>query len=153
MQSAGSRIGSFVIALATALAIIALVIPFFLNPYWVAFEQGRAQATAWTGYGEDDLRVATDAILADLVLGPPDFDVAVAGEPVLNERERGHMQDVRNVFIGFYVATGVMVAAASAVVVRRRERAAGILVALGSQRGPRSDRGAGAGRRLRVHRL
>jgi integral membrane protein (TIGR01906 family) len=121
VQSAGSRIGSFVIALATALAIIALVIPFFLNPYWVAFEQGRAQATAWTGYGEDDLRVATDAILADLVLGPPDFDVAVAGEPVLNDRERGHMQDV---FIGFYVTTGVMVAAASVVVVRRRERAA-----------------------------
>ncbi|MDH4142817.1 MAG: DUF1461 domain-containing protein [Chloroflexota bacterium] len=124
MQSAGSRIGSFVIALATALAIIALVIPFFLNPYWIAFEQGRAQATAWTGYGEEDLRVATDAILVDLVLGPPDFDVAVAGEPVLNERERGHMRDVRNVFIAFYVATGLMVAAAGVVVVRRRDAAA-----------------------------
>ena len=43
---------------------------------------------------------ATDAILADLVVGPPDFDVAVAGTPVLIERERAHMRDVRGVFAG-----------------------------------------------------
>ena len=65
------------------------------EPVWVAFEQGRAEATAWTGFSEPELRTATDAILADLVFGPPDFDVAVAGQPVLIERERGHMRDVR----------------------------------------------------------
>ncbi len=90
------------IGLATALAIVAVTLPLFLNPVWVAFEQGRAQATAWTGFTEPELRAATDAILADLVFGPPDFDVAVNGAPVLNERERGHMRDVRGVFIGFF---------------------------------------------------
>ena len=93
------------IGLATALAIVAVVLPLFLNPVWVAFEQGRAEAAAWTGFSEPDLRAATDAILADLVVGPPDFDVAVAGEPVLNERERGHMRDVRGVFAGFFAVT------------------------------------------------
>ena len=100
------------IAFATALAIVALTLPLFLNPIWVAFEQGRAQAAAWTGFSDPDLRGATDAILADLVFGPPDFDVAVGGEPVLNERERGHMRDVRGVFIAFFALTiGAVVAA------------------------------------------
>jgi integral membrane protein (TIGR01906 family) len=117
--SIGARLGSFVIALATALAIVAIVIPLFLNPIWVSFEQGRAQAAAWTGFTETDLRAATDAILADLVVGPPDFDVAIGGQPVLDERERSHMRDVRTVFIGFFVLTGILVAAAAAIVVRR----------------------------------
>jgi integral membrane protein (TIGR01906 family) len=37
------------------------------------------------------------------VFGPPDFDVEVGGEPVLVERERGHMRDVRSVFVGLWV--------------------------------------------------
>jgi integral membrane protein (TIGR01906 family) len=108
------------IALATALAIVAVTLPLFLNPIWVAFEQGRAEATAWTGYTEPELRAATDAILSDLVLGPPDFDVAVNGVPVLNERERGHMRDVRAVFIGFFAVAVVLAAAALAIHARRR---------------------------------
>ena len=108
------------IGFATALAIVALTLPLFLNPVWVAFEQGRAQATAWTGFTEPELRAATDAILADLVLGPPDFDVVVAGTPVLNERERGHMRDVRGVFIGFFAVATVLAALALVVVARRR---------------------------------
>ena len=111
---------SVLIGLATALGVVALVLPMFLNPIWVAFEQGRAEATAWTGFSEPDLRLATDAILADLVLGPPDFDAAVAGEPVLNERERGHMRDVRGVFIGFFGVA--LAAAAAAIVIARRRR-------------------------------
>jgi integral membrane protein (TIGR01906 family) len=55
----------------------------------------------------DDLRAVTDAILADLVLGPPEFDVALDGQPVLNERERGHMRDVRQVFVSLYVLAGL----------------------------------------------
>jgi integral membrane protein (TIGR01906 family) len=114
-----SRIADVWIGLATALALVALTIPLFLNPLWVAFEQGRAQATAWTGYSETELRTATDAILGDLVVGPPDFDVGVAGEPVLNERERAHMRDVRGVFIGFFAVT-ILAAAVAAVVATRR---------------------------------
>jgi integral membrane protein (TIGR01906 family) len=119
VTSLRGRAASFLIALATAVAIIALVIPLFLNPFWVGLEQGRAQATAWTGFSERDLRTVTDAILADLVLGPPDFDVEIAGTAVLNPRERTHMQDVRTVFTGFFVIAVVIVALAVAIVTRR----------------------------------
>ena len=74
MDSIGGRAASVLISVATALIILALVIPLFLNPIWVAFEQGRAEAPAWTGFSEPQLREATDAILADLVFGPPDFE-------------------------------------------------------------------------------
>lgn len=86
----------------------------FLNPLWVGFEQRRAEALAWTGFNDAELTAATNAILADLVLGPPDFDVAIGGEPVLNERERGHMRDVRTVFLwfGLLAAAAVVVLAA-----------------------------------------
>jgi integral membrane protein (TIGR01906 family) len=111
---------SVLIGLAAALVVVAVVLPLFLNPVWVAFEQGRAQSSAWTGFTEPELRGATDAILADLVFGPPDFDGAVAGEPVLDERERGHMRDVRGVFIGFFAVAAVAAAAALTIAVRRR---------------------------------
>jgi integral membrane protein (TIGR01906 family) len=93
---------SLAIGIATALIVIAVAILPFLSPVWVGFEQGRAQAAAWTGYDPADLRAVTDAILADLVIGPPNFAVTVDGTPVLEERERAHMRDVRNVFAGFY---------------------------------------------------
>jgi integral membrane protein (TIGR01906 family) len=102
VRSTLSSLGDHWIAIATGIAIVALTIPLFLNPLWVGFEQGRAQATAWTGYTDAQLADATGAILADLVFGPPDFDIAVNGSPVLDERERAHMRDVRGVFIGFF---------------------------------------------------
>lgn len=103
----GGRIASIVVALATAVVIVAgSILPFF-NPAWIGFEQRRAEALAWTGFGDAELTAATNAIFADLVLGPPDFDVEVRGEPVLNERERGHMRDVRTVFLGFWLLTAV----------------------------------------------
>ncbi len=120
MDGIRSGATSVLIGLATAFVIVAVVLPLFLNPLWVAFEQGRAEAAAWTGYSEPDLRAATDSILADLVLGPPDFDVAVVGSPVLNERERGHMRDVRGVFIGFFAVALVLGVAALVIAVRRR---------------------------------
>jgi integral membrane protein (TIGR01906 family) len=92
---------SVVVAVATAIVILALAILPFLNPAWVSFEQGRSQAEAWTGFSPAELRTASDAILADLLVGPPDFDVEVRGEPVLDARERGHMMDVRGVFLVF----------------------------------------------------
>jgi integral membrane protein (TIGR01906 family) len=94
-------VGSTVIALATAIVVVAVAILPFLNPVWVGFEQGRADAATWTGYTPADLRSATDGVLADLVFGPPEFDVAVNGEAVLSPRERGHMRDVRGVFVAF----------------------------------------------------
>jgi integral membrane protein (TIGR01906 family) len=99
----GGRAASLLVGLATAVLIVTAAITPLLTPPWVAFEQDRAQATAWTGWSQAELRSATDAILADLVLGPPDFDVAVTGQPVLNERERGHMRDVRTVFLSLWV--------------------------------------------------
>lgn len=120
MDTIRGQAASGLIGLATAFVIVAVVLPLFLNPVWVAFEQGRAQAAAWTGYTEPELRAATDSIVADLVLGPPDFDVAVAGAQVLNEREQGHMRDVRGVFTGFFATAVVLGVAAFVVAVRRR---------------------------------
>lgn len=119
MRSPLSRLGDLEIGVATALAIVAVTIPLFLNPIWVAFEQGRARADAWTGFAPADLRTATDSILADLVVGPPDFDVSVGGSPVLNARERGHMRDVRGVFVAFFAVAIVAVLGAALITVRR----------------------------------
>jgi len=114
-----SRIVDAWVAIGVAVSIVALTIPLFLNPIWVGFEQGRAGATAWTGFSESDLKATTDSILADLVFGPPDFDVEVAGAPVLDERERGHMRDVRGVFIGFFAVAATLGIVAVAIAVRR----------------------------------
>ncbi len=109
------RVAAVLTAIATAVVITAIAIVPFLSPAWVSFEQGRTGAEQLTGYTTAELRAATDAILADLVLGPPDFDVAVGGAPVLNAREQSHMRDVRGVFAGFAViallaAVGLVVA-------------------------------------------
>jgi integral membrane protein (TIGR01906 family) len=102
-------IASILIGVATATIIVTAAVLPFLTPQWAAFEQGRANATEWTGYTTEELRTATDAILSDLVMGPPDFDVEVGGSPVLVERERGHMRDVRTVFMGLWLLAGVSV--------------------------------------------
>jgi integral membrane protein (TIGR01906 family) len=94
-------IAGFLTSIATAVVIVAIAILPFLTPAWVSFEQGRTGAPQLTGYTVDELRAATDSILADLVLGPPEFDVQVRGQAVLDERERAHMRDVRGVFAGF----------------------------------------------------
>lgn len=113
-------LATIVIGVSTALVIVALAILPFLNPVWVGFEQGQSNAAALTGFSEADLQTATNAILADLVLGPPTFDVAIDGRPVLNERERAHMRDVRNVFAAFYLAAivGAVVLVAAFVLAR-----------------------------------
>jgi hypothetical protein len=60
VDSIRGQAASVLIGLATAFVIVAVILPLFLNPIWVAFEQGRAQATAWTGFSEPQLRGATD---------------------------------------------------------------------------------------------
>jgi integral membrane protein (TIGR01906 family) len=99
----GQWIAAILTALATAVVIVAVAILPFLTPAWVDFDQGWAGAIGYTGFTHDELRTATDSILADLVVGPPDFDVTIRGVTVLNERERAHMRDVRGVFAGFAV--------------------------------------------------
>ena len=94
------------VGIATAIVIVSVAVVPFLSSPWLAFEQGRAESAAWTGFSEAELARVTNAIVEDLVVGPADFDVAVNGEPVLNERERGHMRDVRTVFVGLWVLTG-----------------------------------------------
>jgi integral membrane protein (TIGR01906 family) len=115
-------------SIATAIVIVGLAVLVFLTPAWVSFEQERSGGPALTGYTSEELRGATNAILADLVVGPPDFDVAVGGQPVLNERERSHMRDVRSVFAGFgllalVAAAGLVVALALAYGLGHPERA------------------------------
>ncbi|HSL34859.1 MAG TPA: DUF1461 domain-containing protein [Candidatus Limnocylindrales bacterium] len=115
------RFAAVATALATAIVIVAIAILPFLTPAWVSFEQGRSDAARLTGFTTEQLRTATDAILADLVFGPPDFDVEVAGAPVLNEREQSHMRDVRGVFGGFgLVAVTAAIAVTAAFLGARR---------------------------------
>ena len=120
MRTLGSAAADAWVAVATALAIVALTLPLFLNPIWVSFEQGRAQATAWTGYTDAELQQVTGSILSDLVFGPADFDASVGGTPVLDERERSHMRDVRGVFVGFFGLA--IVAAVGGLVIAARRR-------------------------------
>jgi integral membrane protein (TIGR01906 family) len=101
-RSLPERLAAAATGLAAAIVVIAISILPFLTPAWVSFEQGRAQAELWTGFDRTELSTATNAILHDLVVGPPSFDVTVGGAPVLEERERAHMRDVRGVFAGFY---------------------------------------------------
>jgi integral membrane protein (TIGR01906 family) len=109
--------------LATAIVVITLAVLPFLTPQWVAFEQGRANATGWTGFTTGELNAASSAILSDLVFGPPNFDVQVRGQAVLDERERGHMRDVKTVFTGLWVLAAVS-ALILVVAGRRMERRA-----------------------------
>jgi len=103
METLRGALATIVVGVATALVVVALAMLPFLNPVWVGFEQGRAQAAAWTGFSESDLAAVTGSVLHDLVIGPPNFAVALAGAPVLQERERAHMRDVRGVFASFFL--------------------------------------------------
>jgi integral membrane protein (TIGR01906 family) len=121
VNAIGGKVASVLTGIATAIVIVAISILPFLSPQWVVFEQGRAQATAWTGYTTQELRSATDAILTDLILGGA-FDVQVNGQSVLEAREQAHMADVRAVFrdlgILAVVSVGILIVAS-----RRRDRA------------------------------
>jgi len=120
VNAVGGKVASILTGIATAVVIVAIAMLPFLTPQWVAFEQGRAQSTAWTGYTTPQLRAATDAILSDLILGGG-FDVQVSAQTVLEQREQAHMADVRTIFRGLWilalVSVGVLIAAS-----RRRDR-------------------------------
>jgi integral membrane protein (TIGR01906 family) len=122
-SSIAARAASFLVAGATAVVILAAAILPFLTPAWIAFAQDRADAAAWSGYGPADLRTATDALLHDVVVGPPSFDVVVAGEPVLTERERAHLRDVRSVFLGLAALAAASLVVLAVALARARSTA------------------------------
>jgi integral membrane protein (TIGR01906 family) len=113
MDALRGMLAALLTGLSATLLILGLAILPLLSPAWVGFAQGRAQAEAWTGLSTAELSAVTGEILADLVIGPPDFDVTLDGVPVLRESERAHMRDVRGVFAGFFA---VVLAAAVALV-------------------------------------
>src|SRR5262245_2123213 len=117
----GSRPARWLVAAATVLVLLGASIAPFLLPAFVRFEQDRVGVGTLTGYSAAELDGVTGALLGDLVLWRGDFDVAVDGAPVLQERERQHMRDVRGVFTGFWV----LVAASVAVLVVAGRRARG----------------------------
>ena len=100
-------VATVLVGIATAVVIVSIAIVPFLSSPWLAFEQGRAESAAWTGFSDAEVARVTNAIVADLLVGPGFFEPAVAGEPVLNERERGHMRDVQTVFRGLWVLAGL----------------------------------------------
>jgi integral membrane protein (TIGR01906 family) len=109
------RFGAVVAAVATPLVVIAAAVLLFLNPIWVGFDQDRSDAAGWTGYTSAQVHQVTGSILSDLVFGPPTFDVTLNGQPVLDERSRAHMADVRTVLgeLGLVaLAAAVLLAAA-----------------------------------------
>ena len=118
--SVGRGIASLGVGVATILVLLGVGVAVFFNPPFVAFEQGRADVVAWTGFTSDEVHAATDAILGQLYVGPGDFAVTVGGQPVLNPREQAHLRDVRGVFTGFGLA--VLIGAAVLVVARWRSR-------------------------------
>ena len=120
----GSTTVAGVLAAASAvIAILGLAVALFFNPVWIAFDQDRTGVPAITGYPSDTVRAVTGSILGDLFIGPPDFAVAVGGQPVLDAAERSHMVDVRNIVVPvtmlFLAAIGVLVVLLAT---RRRRR-------------------------------
>jgi integral membrane protein (TIGR01906 family) len=89
------------ISAATALVILGASVAPFLMPAFVRFEQDRTGVGNLTGFDSGELDAVTGSLLGDLVLWRGDFHVTIDGAPVLSERERGHMLDVRGVFAGF----------------------------------------------------
>jgi integral membrane protein (TIGR01906 family) len=120
MDRARSRVGAWLVASATALAILGASIAPFLIPAVMRFEQDRAGVEALTGFGPAELDAVTGALLGDLLLWRGDFQVAVDGTPALTERERAHMRDVRGVFTGFWIVVAAAVILLVAVIRRAR---------------------------------
>ena len=108
---------------AAVVAILGVAIALFFNPLWIGFEQERSGVPAITGYTPDQVRTVTSSILADLFIGPPEFAVAVDGQPVLGAAERSHMVDVRNVLLPVTILFGVAIAALAVLLATRRRRA------------------------------
>lgn len=105
------------------IAILGVTVALFFNPLWIGFEQERAGVPAITGYTPNQVRAVTGSILADLFVGPPEFTVAVDGQPVLDAAERSHMVDVRNVLLPVTILFGAAIAVLAVLLATSRRRA------------------------------
>ena len=123
MATASATLAGVIVSVATILAIIGLAIALVFNPVWIGLAQDRAGVPALTGYTPDQVREASDSILADVIVGPPDFRVAVDGNPVLGPTERLHMADVYQVMRMFATVIVIAVLALFAIVWPNRHRA------------------------------
>jgi integral membrane protein (TIGR01906 family) len=118
-----TRLLAALAGVATVIAIVGVTVALFFNPLWIGFEQDRSGVPGITGYTPDQVRAVTGSILADLFLGPPDFDAAVDGQPVLDAAERSHMVDVRNVLLPTTILFGAAIAALAALLATNMRRA------------------------------
>ncbi|HEX7496213.1 MAG TPA: DUF1461 domain-containing protein [Candidatus Limnocylindrales bacterium] len=120
--SPSERITAVAAAVATPFVIVAAAVLLFLNPIWVGFDQDRSDVAELTGYTPSQVQQVTGSILSDLVFGPPTFDVAIDGQPVLDQRSRAHMSDVRSVLtsLGIVALIAALVLAAIGVASRGR---------------------------------
>lgn len=127
MNAGGRRRGTAaraaVPAIATAIVIVGTAVAAFFNPVWIALEQERTGVPAITGWTSEQVRLATGSILADLFFGPPSFEVAVNGLPVLDAAERSHMVDVRNVVRSAMLVFAAAVASLATLFVTSRRQA------------------------------
>jgi hypothetical protein len=119
-RSKPSRLGRATLAIATILLIVAVALASLFNPMWIGAAQARADVSAITGWSETEVQRITGAILADVIVGPPAFDVMSAGTPVLDPAERVHMADVFTVLRGF--ALVVLVTGSAGGLLLRRHR-------------------------------
>lgn len=119
----GARLLPIAVGLATMVVLVAVAILVFFNPAWVGFGQERARSDLWTGWTAAEVRQVTDSVVAEVYLGPGTFAQAVRGEPVFNVRERGHMADVRTVWLGFLAVAAISLALLAGVWARARDRA------------------------------
>lgn len=111
------------VSVATVVVIVGVTVVVFFNPVWIDIAQGRAGVPAVIGYTPEQVRTATGAILADLIVGPPDFAVAIDGEAVLGPTERSHMVDVRSVVLPLATLLAVVTVALAAVLAANRRSA------------------------------
>lgn len=109
--------------LSTVVAILGVAVALFFNPLWIGLEQDRTGVPAITGYTPDAVRAVTGSILADLFVGPPEFAVAVDGQPVLDAAERAHMVDVRNVVLPVTILFVAAIALLAVLLATSRRRA------------------------------
>lgn len=93
--------GQLLLAVSTVLMIVAIALFALFNPWWVGAAQERAGVAGITGWSELEVERITNSIIADVILGPPTFQVTSVNGPVLDDAERGHMVDVYGVLRGF----------------------------------------------------
>lgn len=113
-------VASLLLGAAFVVVLLGLTVVPFLSPAWFAVVQERAHVAALTGWPSEEVRRVTNELVAGVVFGPPRFEVEVDGVPVLAERERAHLRDVRAVLLRF---GGAVLVAVGVVLVEKRRLA------------------------------